>query len=61
MFAFVLGFLPISMTLHAAHRSHLSPTVAVRNGSYAGVQSTTYNQDFLLHSLRPADGGKPAL
>lgn len=48
MFAFALGFLSVWATAHAAPRAHSSPTVTVRNGTYAGVQSTTYNQDFFL-------------
>jgi hypothetical protein len=31
-----------------AHHQSSAPVVAVKNGSYAGIHSTEYNQDFFL-------------
>lgn len=46
MIAFAAGFL-LWTAVHAVPTKS-SPTVAVRNGTYTGVRSSTYNQDFFL-------------
>jgi triacylglycerol lipase len=48
MFAVVTGFLALWAVAHAAPSAKTAPTVAVRNGTYTGVHSTTYGQDFFL-------------
>jgi triacylglycerol lipase len=47
MFGFAIGFVLWTAVL-AAPASKSSPTVKVRNGTYTGVHSSTYNQDFFL-------------
>jgi triacylglycerol lipase len=47
MLASAVGFLAVLAVAHAAPRQS-APTVAVRNGTYTGVHSTTYDQDFFL-------------
>jgi hypothetical protein len=47
MFGFAIGFV-LSTAVLAAPASKSSPTVKVRNGTYTGVHSSTYNQDFFL-------------
>jgi cholinesterase len=47
MLASVVGFLAVWAVAHAAPRQS-APTVALRNGTYTGVHSTTYDQDFFL-------------
>ncbi|KAF9251790.1 hypothetical protein DTO013E5_3782 [Penicillium roqueforti] len=46
MIGFAAGFL-LWTVVHAVPKKS-SPTAAVRNGTYAGVRSSTYNQDFFL-------------
>ena len=46
MIGFAAGFLLWTVVNAVPKKS--SPTVAVRNGTYAGVRSSTYNQDFFL-------------
>lgn len=46
MIGFATGFL-LWTAVHAVPTKS-SPTVAVRNGTYTGVRSSTYNQDFFL-------------
>jgi triacylglycerol lipase len=46
MLGFATGFL-LWTAVHAVP-AKLSPTVTVRNGTYTGVRSSTYNQDFFL-------------
>lgn len=46
MIGFATGFL-LWTAVHAVPTKS-SPTVAVRNGTYNGVRSSTYNQDFFL-------------
>ncbi|GLI77262.1 hypothetical protein PoHVEF18_005550 [Penicillium ochrochloron] len=48
MFAVATGFLAVWAVAHAAPSAKTAPTVAVRNGTYTGVHSTTYGQDFFL-------------
>lgn len=48
MFAVATGFLAVSAIAHAAPSGESVPTVTVRNGTYTGVHSTTYGQDFFL-------------
>lgn len=48
MFVFALGFLYLWATAHAVPTSRSPPTATVRNGTYVGVHSATYNQDFFL-------------
>lgn len=48
MFALALGLLSVWATVHAAPAERLFPVATVRNGTYVGVHSTTYNQDFFL-------------
>ncbi|KAJ5153460.1 uncharacterized protein N7482_009938 [Penicillium canariense] len=48
MFAVAIGFLVGWTTVHAAPSGKSAPNVAVRNGTYTGVHSTTYGQDFFL-------------
>ncbi|KAJ5293648.1 hypothetical protein N7508_008469, partial [Penicillium antarcticum] len=47
MFGLAIGFVLYTAVL-AAPASNSSPTVRVRNGTYTGVHSSTYNQDFFL-------------
>jgi len=47
MFAYAIGLLAVWGVAHAAP-GQPAPTVVVRNGTYVGVHSTTYNQDFFL-------------
>ncbi|KAJ5886953.1 uncharacterized protein N7473_009627 [Penicillium subrubescens] len=48
MFALATGFLAVWAVAHAAPSAKTAPTVDVRNGTYTGVHSTTYGQDFFL-------------
>lgn len=48
MFAAATGFLAVWAVAHAAPSGKPAPTVTVRNGTYTGVHSTTYGQDFFL-------------
>jgi triacylglycerol lipase len=48
MFAIALGLLAVWAVAHAAPSGKSAPTVTVRNGTYTGVHSTTYDQDFFL-------------
>ncbi|KAJ5749311.1 uncharacterized protein N7511_011007 [Penicillium nucicola] len=57
MFGLAIGFV-LGTAVLAAPASKSSPTVTVRNGTYAGVHSTTYNQDFFLgmpYAQQPVD------
>jgi triacylglycerol lipase len=47
MFRFAIVF-ALWTAVNAAPASKSSPTVTVRNGTYAGVHSSAYNQDFFL-------------
>lgn len=47
MFASAVSLLALWASAHASP-TQSAPTVAVRNGTYIGVHSTTYNQDFFL-------------
>lgn len=46
----MIGFATSFLLWTAVHAvpTKSSPTVAVRNGTYTGVRSSTYNQDFFL-------------
>ncbi|KAJ6181372.1 hypothetical protein N7485_000014 [Penicillium canescens] len=48
MFAFITSFLAAWAIAQAAPNAKSVPTVTVRNGTYSGVRSTTYAQDFFL-------------
>ena len=50
MFRAIVGFLALWAGVNAAptESSTSSPRVQVRNGTYAGVKNTGYNQDFFL-------------
>ncbi|KAJ5197799.1 uncharacterized protein N7498_006916 [Penicillium cinerascens] len=47
MFAYVASLLALWAAAHASPTQSV-PTAAVRNGTYIGVHSSTYNQDFFL-------------
>lgn len=47
MIQLALGIAILLATVHAAP-STKSPTATVRNGTYSGVHSSTYDQDFFL-------------
>lgn len=48
MFALALGFLSVLATALTVPESQSSPIATVRNGTYAGIHSESYNQDFFL-------------
>jgi triacylglycerol lipase len=48
MFAVATGFLAVWAVAHAAPSGKSAPTATVRNGTYTGVHSTSYGQDFFL-------------
>lgn len=48
MFAIATSFLAVWAVTHAAPSGTSAPTATVRNGTYTGVHSTTYDQDFFL-------------
>ncbi|KAJ6086407.1 hypothetical protein N7467_005321 [Penicillium canescens] len=48
MFAFITSFLAAWAIAQAAPNAKFVPTVTVRNGTYSGVRSATYAQDFFL-------------
>ncbi|OOQ83694.1 cholinesterase [Penicillium brasilianum] len=48
MSTIALGLLAVWAVAHAAPTGNSAPTVTVRNGTYTGVHSTTYDQDFFL-------------
>ncbi|CEJ57416.1 Putative Carboxylesterase family protein [Penicillium brasilianum] len=48
MSTIALGLLAVWAVAHAAPTRTSAPTVTVRNGTYTGVHSTTYDQDFFL-------------
>jgi cholinesterase len=48
MFAIATGFLAAWAVAHAAPSGKSAPTVTVRNGTYTGVHSISYGQDFFL-------------
>jgi triacylglycerol lipase len=47
MIQLALGIVTLLATVHAAP-STKSPTATVRNGTYSGVHSSTYDQDYFL-------------
>ncbi|KAJ5900337.1 uncharacterized protein N7473_004407 [Penicillium subrubescens] len=48
MLAFTVSFIAAWATVRAAPATKSSPTATVRNGTYVGVYSSTYDQDFFL-------------
>lgn len=48
MFAFITSFVAAWAIAQAAPNAKSVPTVTVRNGTYSGVRSATYAQDFFL-------------
>lgn len=48
MYATAVGMLAVWAVAQAAPTSQSAPTVQTRNGTYTGVHSSEYNQDYFL-------------